>query len=208
MSTADHSPGFTGRTLDYPARTSVLDAPCVYRLTEFALHLRPETTKPSAQRPPALPETIPLRLIEAVRLRYFPTRVQENRFECLVRLRSGRQLRITNEEYRGALEFTDRSAEYRAFVRALCPAVAAANPQARFSTGRPWLPLLLEWGFLGAAFAALAGVLWLVGGTGGRLVDLLLIVLSLPLLVRYARRCWPRTFNPHAVPDLVLPAGR
>lgn len=193
---------------EYLARTSVLTRLSLFRIDGGVLTITPQNSEAKPGEPPAVPEAIPLSHVTELRLRFFPTRVQTNRYECLVRLRDGLVIKLTNEEYRGVLTFHDRSGEYVRFVRALSLAVAAANPAAKFLTGRPWLPQLLEWGFLAAMVALLAFVLLSVGKIELHsfvIVKALLVVAFIPLLVQYARKNRPRVYDPRAVPEQVLP---
>jgi hypothetical protein len=197
----------TSPTIDYPARTSVLEGPRIYRLQHDALHVMRQTTKPVAGAPPAMPLVIPFPAITRIRLRYFPTRVQRNRFECIVTTRTFGEFKITNEGYKGFLQFEDQSAGYRVFVTELCRRVAVAAPQATFVRGRALVVYLIEHAFLLGALIALGFVLWTLGGAlrGLVLVKLAIIAFYLPTVVRYAWRSLPAPFDPLNVPSEILP---
>lgn len=196
--------------VDYLGRVSVMEKLRCYRIEGPTLTIIPADPDPKDAAPPPLPEKLWLREVSQVRLRYFPTRVQTNRYECIVTWQNGRELKLSNEEYRGVLSFHDRSTEYRRFVRALSAAVAAENPKARFVTGRGWLPLVLEWGFLGLMIALLATVLWLVERIEFHtfvVIKIVLVLCFIPVLVQYAKKNRPRTYDPRAVPEMILPRG-
>lgn len=149
---------------------------------------------------------LPYREIVRVRLRYFPTRVQTNRFECLVTTRL-RDLKFSNEFYRGIARFDDRSAEYRRFVTAICQRLAAENPGIEFLTGRNTGSLVAEYGFLALMALLLGWILWITDSPLGWLiwVKLGLLVFFLPTLIRYVRRSQPARFDPQHIPERVLP---
>lgn len=200
--------GATSGAIEYPGRISVMEKLRLYRLEGPTLTILPSDPDPTDAAPPALPEKRWLRDVAQVRLRFFPTRVQPNRYECIVTWTNGREVKLSNEEYRGVLNFHDRSAEYCRFVRALSAAVAAENPRAGFVTGRTWLPMILEWSFLGAMLALLVVVLLLVGQIEFHtfvVAKIALVACFVPVLVQYARKNRPRSYDPRAVPEMILP---
>ncbi len=191
--------------IEYRARTSLIDSALLYRLDSQTLEIH--RVAPALGSAPREPERIPLADITRIRIRYFPTRVQRNRFECQILSRLRGSLTLTNEEYLGLYNFADRSQEYRRFVQALCAAVALRNARAHFAGGGNALVLFLEWSFCGGAFLALALVLWTLGGPLRGLVILKLAIIAfyLPTLARYAARSMPSHFNPLNVPERYLP---
>lgn len=184
----------------YLSRHDVLEKARTLRLTAAGLAVEPEGGRPWVMR---------YADIQRIRLRFFPTRVQSNRFECLV-LGRGQELKFSNEFYRGIAQFEDRSADYRAFVTALCARVAAEKPAVEFVTGRERWMLALEYGFLFLMALFLAWILWLTGGPLRWLVwvKLGIVAFFLPTLVRYFRRSGPVRFDPRAIPAAVLPDTR
>jgi hypothetical protein len=184
--------------ITYHARHDVLEPACTFRLTVTGLSI-------DAGGPV---QVLPYSEISRVGLRFFPTRVQTNRFECLIDARS-RTLKIGNEFYRGIASFDDRSAEYRIFVTELCRRLAAAQPDTEFFAGRAAWALALEYGFLLLMALFLGWILWLTGGTFRFLiwVKLAIVAFFLPTLVRYVKRNRPVRFDPRAIPEDVLPAG-
>jgi hypothetical protein len=184
---------------EYRSRHDVLEQARTFRLGEAGLLIADDAG------PPAV---LAYAEIRQVRLRFFPTRVQTNRFECLVDA-PGRTLKFSNEFYRGIASFDDQSASYRKFVTALCRRVAAANPRATFLTGRDGWVLGLEWSFLLLMALLLGWILWITDSPLGWLiwVKLGLIVVFLPTLWRYFKRSRATRFDPQAIPEDVLPAA-
>ncbi len=182
--------------ITYQVRHDVLEKPRTLRLT--ATHLAIESSDGGTT-------ALPWAEVRQVRLRFFPTRVQTNRFECLV-IAATCNLKFSNEFYRGIAQFDDRSADYRRFVTALC-AQAATNPGVEFLSGRDAWALWLEYGFLAAMALLLAWVLWITDSPLGWLiwVKLGLIVVFLPTLIQYFKRSQPARFDPRAIPETVLP---
>ncbi len=182
---------------EYRIRHDVLEKPRVLRLATTGLAIENEDGRSTV---------LPWAHIKQVRLRFFPTRVQTNRFECLV-IASAFNLKFSNEFYRGIAQFDDCSAEYRRFVTALCPRIAAGNPTVAFLSGRDAWVLWLEYGFLAAMALLLGWILWLTGGPLSWLiwVKLGLVVVFLPTLIQYIRRNRPAPFDPRAIPEQVLP---
>lgn len=182
---------------EYRIRHDVLEKPRVLRLVAAGLAIESEDGRSTV---------LPWADIKQVRLRFFPTRVQTNRFECLI-FASAFNLKFSNEFYQGIAQFDDRSADYRRFVTALCPRIAAANPTAAFLSGREVWVLCLEYGFLAAMALLLGWILWLTGGPLSWLIwaKLGLIAVFLPTLIRYLRSNRPAAFDPHVIPEPVLP---
>lgn len=183
--------------LSYPARTSVLDQPRTYRIEPGALVV---------ERAPAA-QSVPFAAITEIRLRYFPTRVQTNRYECIVKAPGHGTFKITNEYFEGVLRFRDQSPAFRGFVSELCRQLAETNPRTVFRSGRDRLVFILEHVFVAGMLLALAGVLWMVGGAmrGLVVVKLVLLALFAPVVWKYARVNWPKPFDPRAVPPAMLP---
>lgn len=81
-------------------------------------------------------QAIPLSQITEVRLTYEPRSFAQKLYRTRLRLASGGSLSLHSVNFR-SMVFADRQEEaYAAFVNALLPAIAKANPQARFMAGR------------------------------------------------------------------------
>jgi hypothetical protein len=191
-------------TLTYVARANALEYEAIWRLGADALELQ---GGPTAGSDVVL--RFPYRDVVGVRLSYAPSRVDWVRYRCDLRLRAGQRLAILSTHYAGMADFEDRAASYVPFVRALVGRVANANPGASFRSGKSIMAYWAEHVFLVAIVAILVFVLSAVGLssiTGLVWVKLLIILGSVPLLLAYTRKNWPRRFKPDAIPGDVLPA--
>ena len=188
-------------------RANAFEPTRTYRIEDGELRVESEAPKKAGGRQ-EVARVYALGSIVSVHLRFRPTRSQRNRYECWIRFGTGQGLAVLNESYLGFARFQDQSAGYRDFVRALCAAVAERNPEAEFRCGSSMTKLVLEWGFLGVALAALALVLWVSGGAlrGLAVLKLGISVFFGPTLWRYALGNRPGSFDPRAVQDRVLPA--
>ena len=106
---------------------------------------------------------IPLRDVIDVRCRYQPTRVQLNRYECLVTAKGGTKLKIGNQFYQGVADFEERSEDYRKFVVALHVALATLNPDCIFHSGGSPTSYYLNGAFLISMILVLAFLLIVLG---------------------------------------------
>jgi hypothetical protein len=191
-------------TPTYIARANALEYEAIWRLGADAIELQGGPTAG-----PDVTLRFPYRDVVGVRLSYAPSRADSARHRCDLRLRSGQRLTILSTHYAGIADFEDRAATYVPFVRALVGRVAAANPGASFRSGKSPVAYWAEHIFLLAIVALLVMVLSAVGPlsvTGLVWVKLLIIVGSIPLLLAYTRKNWPRRFKPDAIPSDVLPA--
>lgn len=162
----------------------------------------------NADTPVPAPEHVPFRDIVYVRLRYFPTRAQTNRYECILQTRTGRSWKVVNQFYEGPMTFRDESTAYSAFIRELVQRVAIANPSAAFVRGTAAASYYLSLGFCILMFVLLAAVILTIGFTFHWLVLVKLVIIAafIPVLVRYARRSKPGPLDPHRVPADTLPS--
>jgi hypothetical protein len=145
-----------------------------------------------------------------LRLCFDPTRADDTRHRCDLRLADGRKASFYSTHYVGFAEFEDRAATYAPLVRALVARVTAANPACRFRAGKRPLVYWTEHIVLAALVALLVFVLALVGGVA--ITDLFLVKLGvvgafIPLMIAYTRKNRPERFDPAAIPAKVLPGG-
>ena len=187
----------------YVARANVLEHEAVWRLAPDALELQ---GGPAAG--PDVVMRLPYRDIVGVRLSYAPSRADSARYRCDLTMRSGAALAILSTHYAGFADFEDRAATYAPFVRALIARVAAANPSARYRTGRNPVAYWAEHLFLIAMIALLVFVLSVTGFaplSESSWAKFAVIIGSIPLLLVYSRKNWPGRFAPDAIPKDVLP---
>jgi hypothetical protein len=138
-----------------------------------------------------------------------PNRAEQNRYRCRLLLGSGSSLEFYNRRCNGVLDFTDTSAAYAAFVRALHAALAQHAPGCRFMAGRS--PLLFCLNCVILAFVALvvvgalvffllAGLVWVA------LLKVAIILVATPSAIAWVKRNRPLAYPPAAIPPQVLPA--
>jgi hypothetical protein len=85
---------------------------------------------------------IPLAAVTEMRVTYEPRSFAQSQLRTRLRLENGPTITLSSVSFRSVV-FADRQdAEYGAFLRNLAPAIAKANPAARFAAGRPY-PLWL-----------------------------------------------------------------
>lgn len=154
-------------------------------------------------------QTIPLTQIRAVNLRYDPTRMQTNRYRCHLTLVDSRTLVFQNEHYKGFADFEDRSLSYRALVAALVRRIPTGNPSCTFTTGTSALSWWGQLAGLGLLFLLLAVMLIVMFSAIGWLVivKLLLIAVFVPVVLKWARKNKPGTFDPLSPPAALLPGS-
>jgi hypothetical protein len=187
----------------YVARANVLEHEAIWRLAPDALELQ--------GGPTAGPDVVmrfPYRDIAGLRLSYAPSRVDSARYRCDLTMRSGGKVAILSTHYAGFADFEDRAATYAPFVRALIAKVAAANPAARFRSGKNPIIYSAEHLFLLAMIALLVYVLSITGWgpfSDSSWAKLFIVIGFIPLLVVYTRKNWPGRFKPDAIPQDVLP---
>lgn len=189
----------------YAVRASVLEDELTWRLMPDALerHDPPVDAQHTATR-------FPYCDIASVRLSYAGSRVDASRYRCDLRTRGGERLAIMSTHYVGFAEFEDRTAGYVPFVRALVVRVAAANPSASFRSGKSVLAFSVEYGILLFTIVLAIALFWAIGPvtfSESSWAKFWVILGSIPLLVVYTRKNWPRAFKPDAIPSDVMPAG-
>jgi hypothetical protein len=141
---------------------------------------------------------IALDQVASIRLTREPTRGGV-RMYCRIRTRDGVGTMISSAHHVGMLKGEDRSASYRALVKALIQRTAALNPQARFVTGAVpagWWSVVLG---LAALFGTLGAMAVLAGSemfTTRLLLGLALVALGAPNLIRWLISNRPGTFDP------------
>lgn len=186
--------------LEHRCRVSVLEKEILWRLEGDVL------VQITGELPPF---RIPLATVESIRLFYAPTRFQTGRYGCRIGLRGGHSLGLQNEHFEGFATFSDRSATYRELVLALIRRRAALGAGCRFLCGTSWLNWIVQTGILLGSGLLLAAVFLAFGPSSNGMitVKLLLIAAMVPVAVGWVVKNRPRTFDPGAVPEGLLPPG-
>jgi len=182
----------------YVYKSSLMGAPLEFHLAPDALEWRKG----------GMAGRTPYRDVRRIRLSFRPMTMQNYRFVTDVWLDSGPKLQIASTSWKSLVEHQRLDAEYSAFVSELSRRVGAAGGNTAFDTGSP---ALLYWPgvviFIGAAFAlaalsvrALQQQAW-----GGAAFIAAFFALFLYQAGNFFRRNRPGTFDPDAVPPLLLP---
>lgn len=145
---------------------------------------------------------------ETVRLTFEPGRLGLKAFRTRVTLKDGKSFTLTSLNWRSLVEAQEQPGEYRAFTRALCAAIARANPHARFVAGKPWW-LWSSTLFLSiASLLAMAYLIWRalqMGSTAVALLGGLFALIGVWQIEPMIRLNKPRPFSPDAPPEELLP---
>lgn len=159
------------------------------------------------ERDGAAETRIPLTDVTSLRLDFDPSRVETNRYRCVLRCANGREIPLLSVSYTGFADFEDRGAAYSAFVAALIAALARHNPACRFLTGKAKATYIPEILLLAVSAVMLLFILLLMGIPliGIALLKLGLVAALFPAARDYIARNRPRTFAPDAPPADLLP---
>lgn len=183
----------TPSTLAHRVRANVFASEAEWRLTGDRLSW--SEIADGASRQGGL---IALDQVASIRLSREPTRGAV-RMYCRIRTRDGVGTMISSAHHVGMLKGEDRSASYKALVKALIQRTAAINPNARFVTGAApiaWWSVVIG---LAALFGSMGAMAVLAGQemfTTRLLLGLALVALGAPNLIRWLTSNRPGTFNP------------
>ncbi len=151
---------------------------------------------------------IPLAEVVAARLTYEPRNTMTRGFRLRLIFANRRSVSFTNYSWRSLVETENRAVEFRAFLAALLPAIAQANPDCAFQAGRSrpvWIALVV------ATAGMLIGLGWILAralpqasfGAGALLVAFAAAFAW--IATDMAARNRPRRFAPDAPPADLLP---
>lgn len=154
----------------------------------------------------------PLQTVKRMRIAFEPSRVQDSLYTCRIWMKgiSGAWITLTSQSYRGFADFEAHDQEYRAFVAALNAEVMRRNPKAVFEAGTSMFMYVLNIGLLILSVAALFWILVLTGGEGWSDVTTWkagVVLAMIPLVVVWIRVNRPRRYDPHAIPEDLLPSS-
>ena len=194
----DSSDSAVTNDLVYAYKTSLMGAPYEFRLAADALEWR---------KGPYEGRT-PYGAVRRIRLGFRPMTMQNHRFLTEIWITDGPKLQIASTSWKSLVEHERFDAPYRAFVIELCRRIGAAKGQTLFETGSPvwiyWPGVIVfiaaSLGLAGLIVRALMTEIW----SGAAFVAAFL-ALFLWQAGNLFRRNRPGTFDPDAVPPLVLP---
>jgi len=152
-------------------------------------------------------QPVPLDQIEEVRLTFEPRSFAQKLFRARLRLKTGNTLSLHSVNFR-SMVFADRQEEaYAAFLHALLPRIAKANPKARFVVGRSpfiWGTLCIATAGILAAIAFFIWFAWSEGETTAALIGAFIGAAGLWQLGPIVRLNKPRSFVPQSPPPELL----
>jgi hypothetical protein len=150
---------------------------------------------------------IPFKNITAVRLRFEPSRAETRRYA--MRIQAGRELAITNINYRGVMDFEEQSEAFTAFVTAFHEALHAANPDATYRAGSTMGAYIGNVILNVFVLSVLIGVaIWLIttGMWGIFAVKAAIILFYVPVMLIQLKKNFPKSYNPDDIPTDLKPA--
>jgi hypothetical protein len=146
--------------------------------------------------------------IAQMRFTYEPGNISAKGFKTKLTLKDGRTITFGNISWRSFVEIDRQEEAYRRFVTGLAGAVAKANPQCRFVSGKPlalWIPFAVLGisASFGMAFFAWSG--WSRGNSGAAFLALLLFGFAIWQIEPMVRLNRPRELSTGEVPPRMLP---
>jgi hypothetical protein len=131
-------------------------------------------------------------------------------FQCTLRGRDGKKIKLRSAHYQSLNNFEDRTASYAPFIRALTPRIAAAAPDAKFSAGST--ALWIVWLILGVLClgVVLLLILSLFEGlppVGAWVIAIVVCIAAVPIAWRRIREGGAKQFDPAAPPPELTGRG-
>ena len=152
-------------------------------------------------------QPVPLDQIAEVRLTFEPRSFAQKLFRARLRLKTGNTLSLHSVNFR-SMVFADRQEEaYAAFMHAMLPRIAKANPKARFVVGRSpftWAALCIATAGILAAIAFFIWFAWSEGETAAALIGAFIGIAGFWQLGPIVRLNKPRSFVPESPPPELL----
>ncbi len=145
-----------------------------------------------------------------LRLGFAPTRFKTWRHVFTVKSSSGKRIVIDNVLFRGIGDFSNQSATYVPFVKAVLERAAQIDPQKKLALGSSPFAYFFQLAWLGIAFYFLGMVLLIlplpVGGHGVNIVvKFVIIAFFLPTVFRWIMRSFPRTVRIKEISESAFP---
>ncbi|MAX27252.1 MAG: hypothetical protein CMJ19_22375 [Phycisphaeraceae bacterium] len=189
----------TSEPLTYTYRQSILTKPWTFTLTNDAMSFQEEG------RPAVL---VAYSQIKQVKPKFDPTRVQRNRHVFDVHLNNGRTYKIASMTYKGINDFEDQAEQYTLFIKAFHERLANANTTVTYRKGISGLGYVASVGMLVFLFLLLiVAIGFMVTGTFNMIIlaKFVLLLFFIPTLIRYLKKNKPSTYDPHNLPQDMLP---
>ncbi len=150
---------------------------------------------------------IPFGNITSVRLRFEPSRAETRRYA--MRIQAGRELTLTNINYRGFMDFEEQSEDFNAFVYAFHEALRRANPNATYKAGST-LGAFIGNVILNVFVLTLlvgVGIFFITTGMWGiAAVKAAIILFYVPIMLIQLKKNFPKSYDPAHIPPELKPA--
>jgi hypothetical protein len=153
-------------------------------------------------------ERVALGAVERMRFFFQPNSISTKGFRTELRLKDGRTITFGNLSWRSFVDLDRQEDSYRNFTRRLAAAVARANPDCRFVSGRSWIIWLV---FALIGFGATVGMslfaftAWRRGETNAALFAVLMLGLAIWQVEPMVRLNRPRKLTLGEVPPELMP---
>ncbi|MGJ8723447.1 MAG: hypothetical protein ACSHYB_02730 [Roseibacillus sp.] len=185
--------------LIYHARLSALEKERTYRIRAGQFSIIEEEGRQK--------QTFPLFDFVELRLRFQPTRMQPHRYECLLKTKTGRTIKIGNEFYQGLADFRDQSEKYRTFIHHLVREVGYHAPSCQQVTG---CSNTLWWSYLFMLLIVFGGLLALLvffafSAPPVAIAKLIIIAFMVPVAIKWFKKNKRQHFDATSIPSQVLP---
>jgi hypothetical protein len=121
---------------------------------------------------------------------------------------NGKTFTFSSLNWKSLVEAQELGPDYRGFVKTLLPAIAAANPKARFAAGQPLWRWAVTLAVAALCLLAMAVLIWRalqMGATGIALMGALFAAVGIWQLEPMVRLNKPRPFSPDAPPTELMP---
>ncbi len=151
--------------------------------------------------------TIPLDTITGLRLAFAPTQLKPWRYLAVVRTRTA-TFEIDNCHFLGIGNFENRSAAYRAMIEALVVALKMNGARFQVAIGATAASYVVQVAFVVLAAVILTCALIITSFSAWpwtAVVKIAIILVSLPLLIRWLVRARPRRAPLDTLPPSALP---
>ncbi len=146
--------------------------------------------------------------MEQLRLTYEPRSLAQRAYQTQVRMQDGKTFKFSSLNWQTMIQATNQGPEYSSFVHALLRAVAGANPQARFLSGRPPFIWISTVAIAVGSMGAMVFFIWRAlqaDAHGAALMAAVLALIGIWQLEPMIRLNKPREFAPLDPPKNLLP---
>lgn len=142
------------------------------------------------------------------RLIYSPNRYQKNTYVLELIDKYGGKTIIRNTNYESLGNFKEQNKSFNEFVAELHKKLAVANPDVVFSSGTTPALYLVYWIIMVFSTLVILGVFYFIitiGIVWIAIAHLVFILYMFPTFIRFLKKNKPGTYDPHQIPQSMLP---